>query len=143
MGCAWTATTNAGWVTISDGRRGTGDGTVRLVIPANDGAPRTTIVTIAGLPFTLSQNGPQCIEAIKPTYYNAGRGPDDITITVNAIGGCRWTVTDIPWWVTVVQGSSGSGDGRVRLLIQPNIGAARSATIKIGSEPFSLTQAGR
>jgi hypothetical protein len=142
-GCAWTATTNADWVTIRDGRNGTGDGTVRLVIPANNGAPRTAIVTIAGLPFTLNQNGPQCIEAIKPTYYNAGRGPDDITITVNASAGCRWSVTDVPSWVLVTEGRSGSGDGRVRLLVLPNFGGARSATIEIGSEPFALTQAAR
>jgi hypothetical protein len=130
-------------VTIRDGRSGTGDGVVRLLIPANIGAPRTATVTIAGLAFTLNQNGPQCIEAIKPAYYNAGRGPDDITITVTASAGCRWTVTDVPSWVSVVEGSSGSGNGTVRLLVLPNFGAARSATIMVGSEPFSLTQAAR
>jgi hypothetical protein len=228
-GCAWTTTTDASWVTVSEGRSGTGDGTVRLLIPANSGAPRTTIVLIAGQPFTLTQYGPQCTNAIqpssttiaagavninvavdaaagctwtaasdvtwvsvveggsgvgsgsvrlavqanstasprtgtvriagqtftvtqegpactvaiKPTYYDSGRGPDDIKINVTAPAGCNWTVTNVPSWVTVAEGSSGSGNGTVRLLVQANFGAARSATITIGGQPFALTQAAR
>lgn len=228
-GCTWTATTDANWVTVTEGRSGTGDGTVRLLIPANSGAPRTTIVMIAGLPFTLTQYGPQCsnaiqptsttiaagpanvsvavnaaagctwsatsdvawitvaeggsgvgsgnvrlavqansgasprtgtvriagqtftvmqeasgcTEKIKPTYYDAGRGPDDIRISVTAPAPCKWTVTDVPSWVTVAEGSNGSGNGTVRLLVEANFGAARSATIMIGGQPFALTQAAR
>ena len=228
-GCTWTATTDATWVTVGEGRSGTGDGTVRLLIPANGGAPRTAIVMIAGLPFTLTQYGPQCsnaiqptsttiaagpanvsvavnaaagctwgatsdvawitvaeggsgvgngsvrlavqansgasprtgtvriagqtftviqeasgcTELIKPTYYDAGRGPDNIGISVTAPASCNWTVTDVPSWVTVAEGSNGSGSGTVRLLVEANFGAARSATIRIGGQPFALTQEAR
>jgi hypothetical protein len=228
-GCAWTARTEANWVTVNDGRNGTGDGTVRLLIQGNSGAPRTTIVLIAGLPFTLTQYGPQCSNAIqptsttiasgpanvsvavnaaagctwsatsdvawitvaeggsgvgggnvrlavqansgasprtgtvriagqtftlvqeasecsvsiKPTYYDAGRGPDDIRISVTAPASCNWSVTDVPFWVTVAQGRNGAGDGTVRLLVEANFGAARRATIVIGGQRFALTQAAR
>jgi hypothetical protein len=140
-GCAWTTTTSATWVTIAAGRSGTGDGTVRLEIPANSGAERTASVTIAGITFTLLQNG-VCSFAIKPGYYDAGRGPDDIVIKVTAQTGCTWTAASSVSWVTVAQGASGSGDGTVHLSVQPNGGAARAVTLTIAGQPFALTQAG-
>jgi hypothetical protein len=140
-GCTWTTTTSASWVTIAAGRSGTGDGTVRLDIPANSGPERTASVTIAGITFTLLQNG-LCSFEIKPGYYDAGRGPDDILIKVTAQTGCTWTAASGVSWVTVAQGASGSGDGTVRLIVQPNGGAARAVTLTIAGQPFALTQAG-
>ena len=32
-GCAWTAASNASWVSIAEGRAGSGNGTVRLLVP--------------------------------------------------------------------------------------------------------------
>jgi len=140
-GCAWTTTTSADWVTITAGRSGTGNGTVRLDIPANSGPARTASVTIAGMPFMLLQNG-QCAPAIKPSYYDAGRGPDNIVIRVTAEQGCSWTAASTASWVTVAEGASGSGDGTVRLIVQPNGGAARAVNLTIAGQPFALTQAG-
>jgi len=140
-GCGWTTSTDAAWVTVSAGRSGTGNGAVRLDIPANDGPARTAVVTIAGKPFTLSQDG-LCATSIKPAYYDAGRGPDDIMIHVTAASGCTWTAASTVSWVSVAEGASGSGEGNVRLLVQPNSGAARAVTLTIAGQPFALTQHG-
>ena len=114
---------------------------VRLDIPANTGPTRTATVTIAGSTFTLVQDG-LCATSIKPGYYDAGRGPDNITIHVTATTGCAWTAASSVSWVSVTEGSSGSGDGTVRLSVQPNTGAARAVTLTIAGQPFALTQAG-
>jgi hypothetical protein len=98
-------------------------------------------VTIAGIAFTLLQNG-LCAPAIKPGYYDAGRGPDDITIHVTAEDGCTWTAASTVSWVAVTQGASGSGDGIVHLAVQPNSGSARAVTLTIAGQPFALTQLG-
>lgn len=140
-GCRWTATTGAEWVSIGSGGRGSGSGTVRLTIPANSGPPRMALVTIAGLTFTLRQQG-ICTTSLKPTYYNAGRGPDDIRIAVTADAGCAWTAASSVSWVSVAEGAAGSGNGIVRLLVEPNGGAARSVTMTIAGQPFALRQAG-
>jgi hypothetical protein len=66
-----------------------------------------------------------------------------VRIRVSAERSCSWTVTDVPSWVTVTEGSSGSGDGNVRLRVDANFGPARSATIRIGGQPFELRQAAR
>ncbi|MBS1808231.1 MAG: BACON domain-containing protein [Acidobacteria bacterium] len=54
--CAWTAVSNAGWITVTSGASGTGNGTVNFSIAANStGVARTGTVTIAGLTYTVSQ----------------------------------------------------------------------------------------
>jgi hypothetical protein len=141
-GCPWTATTGgAGWVSIAEGRSGSGNGAVRLLVDANSGPARAATLTIAGKPFALSQTG--CSTSIKPTWYDAGRGPDDIRIKVSAAAGCSWVTTNSAPWVTVAAGASGSGDGTVRLLVEANAGAARSTTLEIAGEPFTLRQEAR
>jgi hypothetical protein len=53
--CAWTAASNASFITIGSGSSGTGNGTVTLNFAASAGAARTGTVTIAGLTLTVSQ----------------------------------------------------------------------------------------
>ncbi|MCC6743453.1 MAG: hypothetical protein IT175_06295, partial [Acidobacteria bacterium] len=56
-GCAWTATSNASWLTITSGASGSGNGTVGYSVAANSGAARTGTLTIAGKTFTVNQSG--------------------------------------------------------------------------------------
>jgi uncharacterized protein (TIGR03437 family) len=54
-GCAWTAVSNAAWLTISSGSSGTGNGTVNVAVALNLGAARTAMLTIGGQTFTVNQ----------------------------------------------------------------------------------------
>ena len=55
-GCAWTAVSNASWITITSGSSGIDDGTVRYTAEANTtGNNRTGTLTIAGQTFTLTE----------------------------------------------------------------------------------------
>jgi hypothetical protein len=54
-GCAWTAASNASFITVVGGSSGTGNGTVTLNVDANTGAERTGTVTIAGTTVTVTQ----------------------------------------------------------------------------------------
>ena len=139
-GCTWSVNNPVTWVTVAEGREGSGNGTVRLLVDANSGAARTAQLTIAGATFDLRQSG--CTTTIKPTWYDAGRGPDDIQITVTADSGCTWTTSSSVSWVTVAEGASGSGTGVVRLLVQANSGAPRSVTLTVAGQPFALRQNG-
>lgn len=141
-GCAWTATSNVTWISVSEGRTGSGNGTVHLIVAANNSAARTATLTIAGQPFTLDQAQGACLATIKPRDYHSGRGPDDIQITVTADPGCTWTATSPVSWVTVVEGREGSGTGTVRLLVQANSNETRTTTLTIAGQPFNLLQDG-
>ncbi|MGI8991213.1 MAG: TIGR03790 family protein [Bryobacteraceae bacterium] len=57
-GCAWSASSNAGWLTISDGGSGGGNGTVAFTVAANGSSvSRTGSLSIAGRTFTVAQAG--------------------------------------------------------------------------------------
>lgn len=57
VGCAWTAASNSGWVTVTGGTPGSGNGTVNYSVAVNAGASRSATITIGGQPFTVSQSG--------------------------------------------------------------------------------------
>jgi hypothetical protein len=141
-GCAWTTSGEPAWVEVREGRSGSGNGNVRLLLSANAGGPRNATLTIAGQAFAVSQEG-GCAATIKPTYYNAGRGPDEFDVTVTAPAGCQWTATSPVDWARIRRGENGSGTGTVTVRVNPNNDAARSAVLAIAGQEFRLTQEGR
>jgi len=56
-GCNWTATSNAGWITINTGASGTGNGAVTYTVASTTGS-RSGTMTIAGQTFTVKQKRP-------------------------------------------------------------------------------------
>lgn len=54
-GCAWTATSNAAFATITSGASQTGMGTVGVSIAENTGDSRTAILTVASQAVTITQ----------------------------------------------------------------------------------------
>jgi hypothetical protein len=56
-GCGWTAVSNAGWITVTTGSSGSGNGTVNYTVSVNTtGTTRTGTVTIAGKTHTVKQS---------------------------------------------------------------------------------------
>ncbi|MEO7272728.1 MAG: PQQ-dependent sugar dehydrogenase [Vicinamibacterales bacterium] len=57
-GCAWTAASNASWLTVTSGANGSGNGTVTYAIAAYTGKPknRTGTITIAGQTLSVKQS---------------------------------------------------------------------------------------
>jgi Viral BACON domain len=57
-GCAWTASSNSSWITITSGSSGTGSGTVRFSYTRNESRnDRSGTLTVAGRTATVLQNG--------------------------------------------------------------------------------------
>ncbi|HEY1754605.1 MAG TPA: FG-GAP-like repeat-containing protein [Bryobacteraceae bacterium] len=56
-GCAWTATSSAAWISVTSGTSGSGNGVVTFSVAANTGSAREGNLTVAGLTFSVSQNG--------------------------------------------------------------------------------------
>lgn len=54
-GCAWTAASNASWLTITNGASGNTSATVSVAVAANTGAAREGTVTVAGKTFVARQ----------------------------------------------------------------------------------------
>jgi hypothetical protein len=142
-GCAWTAVSNAAWITVTSGSSGTGSGSVGYSVANNAStSQRTGTITIAGQTFTVTQAGttPSCTYSIAPTSVSvvAGGGTGSVSVTTQA--GCNWTATSNDAWITVTSGSSGTGSGTVNYSVAANSGAARSGTITIAGLTFSVSQ---
>jgi hypothetical protein len=90
-GRAWTATSNATWITTTAGTAGTANGTVSYSVAANTGTvSRTGTLAIAGATFTVTQAGAPCTFTISPTSNNL---PSSLaasgSITLTAAAGYR------------------------------------------------------
>ena len=75
MGCAWTASSNADWIRISDPNNssGSGDGTVRFTFRANDLRDiRVGTISITGKSFTVIQSSPALSDTTPPTVTISG-----------------------------------------------------------------------
>jgi len=72
VGCAWTAVSNAAWLTITAGSSGSGAGSVTYSVAVNTGAQRVGTITIADQTFTLTQaaNTGPVSNGLLGTYYN-------------------------------------------------------------------------
>jgi len=81
--------------------------------------------------------------SINPTSrshtYSSASG-QTISVTA-AAGSCGWTAVSNDDWITITGGASGTGNGTVTYSITANTGAARTGTITIGGQTFTVTQA--
>jgi len=141
-GCAWTAASTASWLTVTSGASGSGNGTVALSVAANTATTaRTGTATIAGQTFTVNQAAAGCTYAIHPGSRTAAAGGETTTVNVTAGSSCAWTATNSASWVTIANGSSGSGNGSVMLTVAANTGGtARTAAVTIAYQTFTITQ---
>lgn len=165
-GCAWTATAEADWVTLT-GPFLTGTQTVGGVGPAtvtylvaeyeySAGPPRIARVPLrgttpgSGMPVEVTQ-WPNCTGSVVQT----------VSLSFDADGGrsalysivfdwppnpCRWRVINNADWITIsgVEPQLHMGDRDLRLVVAPNPGAApRTATVYAPYYTFTVTQSGR
>lgn len=140
--CAWTAASNAPWIAVAAGTSGTGNGTVQLDIQANTGPSRSGTATIAGRTVSINQEA-GCTFAIAPATQAVPVAGGTGAVTVTAGAGCAWTAVSNAPWVAVTKGASGSGGETVEFTVEANAtGAARTATITIAGQTFTIEQAG-
>jgi hypothetical protein len=140
-GCAWTAVSNAGFISVTAGASGTGSGVVSFSVAANSSTSRTGTMTIAGQIFTVSQEASACSYSINPINRLIGRSGGTGTITVTAPAGCAWTAVSSVGWLAITAGASGSGNGVVSYTVSVNTsGSSRTGTITIGGRVFTIKQ---
>jgi hypothetical protein len=140
-GCGWTAVSGAPWLTITGGASGTGNGTVTFSAGANSGAARSGAIAIAGQSFTVDQAA-SCTASVNPTSQSIPVGGGaGAPITVTSTAGCGWTAVSNAQWLTISSGATGTGNGTVNFTAAANSGAARSGTLTIAGQTFTVDQA--
>jgi C1A family cysteine protease len=137
--CTWTASSNATWISITSGASGTGNGTVYYTASTNTGNdPRTGSITIAGQTFTITQEGQGCSFMVKQVFpASGGTG----SLRVSAVSGCAWQSATTDPWITITNGQSGTGSGKVSFSVSANSGAAtREGTLTVAGTAWPVFQ---
>jgi uncharacterized protein (TIGR03437 family) len=141
-GCAWTAAAGASWIHILTGMSGSGPGQVTFALDPNIGDARTATITLAGQTFTVAQASFICSFVLTPAATTVSSAGGTATFSVATPSGCAWTAATTATWITIVAGASGSGPGVVGISAAANPGDARSGTVTVGGQIFTVTQAG-
>jgi hypothetical protein len=147
-------------VTFDGPAGGTGTGTVRFTVaPTDRSTIRSAVLTIAGQLVQIVQAGqappapppppppappPQCTYTVEPTQFSVPFGGENRReVRVRTGGGCRWTAVSQAAWITITDGAAGSGDGTVRVSVEPNLlPAARTGTLSVATQLVTVTQDG-
>ncbi|MBI2906511.1 MAG: BACON domain-containing protein [Chloroflexi bacterium] len=141
--CTWMVESNADWVVISSGGRGTGSGTVGFTVAANNTfSPRTATLTVAGQTFTVQQEAPPCSYAISPTGQSFPASGGTGSASVTAGSGCSWTAVSNVDWVVITSGAGGVGDGTVGFTVAANNATSpRTGALVIAGQTFTVSEA--
>jgi len=83
-----------------------------------------------------------CANSVSPTSATAAPAGATGSISVTAISVCSWTAVSNASWITVTGGASGSGNGTTSYSVAANTGTARTGTITIAGNTFTVTQTG-
>ena len=144
-GCAWTAASSGGWITITSGATGSGNGPVGFSVAANPNvAGRSGSISVGGQTYTINQAGVVCTPTLNPLSSSVGAGGstgNSVSVTIPAA--CQWTATSNAQWLSVTNGASGTGNGSVVFNVAANTStSSRSASLTIAGQPFNVSQAG-
>jgi hypothetical protein len=143
LGCSWTAASSEPWLIITPPTSGQGSGSVRFSVLANQtGLERTGILTIGGIPVTISQ--PPSLQTCAATLAPPGSvtmGPagGESSFYVNTAPGCVWAAISNSSWITSF--TNGTGSGASRFTVAPFTGTGtRTGTITVLNQTFTVEQ---
>jgi Putative binding domain, N-terminal/Viral BACON domain len=139
--CAWSATSNAAWLTLTGAASGTGNGSVQYAVAANAGPARTAAIAVGNRSFSVTQDG-GCSASLSPSSQAVASGGGTIAVAVTAASGCPWSAASNATWISIASGETGSGSGTVQVVVAANSGGDRTGTATIAGQIFTVTQAG-
>ncbi len=94
--------------------------------------------------FGSGGSTPACTFGVSPAWqgFVAAGGTGTIGVSVVSESDCPWIAVSNAAWIAVTGGETGSGNGQVGYAVSTNVGVARSGTIGVGGQTFTVYQAG-
>ncbi|MBS1811226.1 MAG: hypothetical protein JST84_23890 [Acidobacteria bacterium] len=93
--------------------------------------------TTSAMSFTITS---LCTFALGSSSQNFAAAGGNGSVSVNTGTGCTWTATSNNPWLTINTGSSGTGPASVTFTVAANTGAARTGTLTVAGQTFTVTQ---
>jgi hypothetical protein len=145
-GCAWTAVSSEGWLSVaSTSAGGTGPAEITYTAAANTAtSSRTATITVAGEVHTVTQSAatPACTYDVAPPSRTVASTGITATVALTTAPGCPWTAVSSQTWLTIAMGSAGgSGPADITYTVAPNTtSSSRTATVTVGGRTHTVTQ---
>lgn len=145
--CAWTAASQADWITLTGATSLTGDGAVPFSVAPNPSSlPRLGVILVAGQSYTVTQNGLSCGYALSPTTATvvAAGGSGSVALTA-AVNDCTWSATPAAGvdWITVTSPNPVVGNGTVTYDVVANpLSTERVGLLQVAGLGFTVRQPG-
>lgn len=140
----WTATSSDDWLQINSGLNGIGSTTLEVYANENPSVgSRTAIVTIAGIDYTVTQEGQPATVTADSNLFSTDGG--SIYVNVDSGASALWeAVSNAPSWLVIALGQSGQGSGQVMVVASPftQTTQSRTGSITVGDEEIYFTQRG-
>jgi hypothetical protein len=145
-GLSWTASESLGWVSITSGASGSGNGTVTYSVgPNSSGEIRSGSIRVGIGGGSLYHEVAQAPAGFDITPYSRSfaawslRPGNEGTITVTVPNGISWNALAGQAWITILSGSSGSGSGTITYQVANNSSLdPRNGYINIGNALTSV-----
>ena len=108
----------------------------RVLAAGGDGSSGTAAGTseLYGLPDLA------CAYTIAPSSQNFGAGGGTGSVAVTTASGCDWAAVSNNSFISITAGAIGNGSGTVSFTVAPNTGPARTGTLTVAGQTFTVTQ---
>ena len=138
--CAWTATSNAPWITLASDPIRAGSGNLSYSYTENtENYTRTGRITVAGQTFMVVQASASCTYSLSKSSAEVSGNASEGRAEITTASSCPWTTVSGADWITV-SSNLREGSGTVIYSVIANTGAARTGNITIGGQTFTVNQ---
>src|SRR4051812_7408289 len=140
--CSWSVSSSVAWITLASPVDGQGAGTVRYTVAANPaGTARRGAIVFGSQSAEITQEPAACRFDLDRSSFAYPAGEQTDTIGLRAPAGCAWTAKTDVSWITIIDGSQGSGAGVVRFRTAANAATApRTGSLDIAGVRVSVRQ---
>jgi hypothetical protein len=147
--CAWTASSDSAFTTITSGNSGTGNGTVNFTVVSNSGSGRTANITVgnalgSSAVFSAIQiSAFTCTFTLIPTSVNFTNDGGTGTIgATQSYSFCLWTAQSNNPDAVLLGRTSGANGDTLTYTVAQNPGPDRVLTITFGCQTLTIFQGG-
>jgi hypothetical protein len=141
--CTWSIAADAPWLTVGGDRTGQGGSVVPYTVAANTiPAQRSGSIVVGTATVSVSQAGAPCRFDLSRSHDSIGASGGPLSVGVTTVAGCSWSAATAVPWIAVSSGQSGSASGTVGLTIAANAGGARTGTVNVAGQSYSIAQDG-
>lgn len=153
--CAWTAASNAPWITVTSASSGAGSATINYSVAPNDNetpldslddplVPRVGTINVHGQIFSITQFGSDCAFGISPSNLSVPASGGQAVVSVTASNsGCQWTASGLgATWANAPTPVSGNGTVTVTIPANPLPQNMPLQTATIAGLTFTVYQSG-